>query len=157
MARQSFSGRFGKGWRIAKNREGPCAYLSAVKRLPEAAERIVDVQIECQDFRTCIPFYDKTDVFMYLDPPYVHSTRKTGFYDNEMTDKDHETLIEILLTIKSKVMLSGYENSIYEPLEKAGWAREDFNTICHTSSGKSNRDRVESVWMNYSSQQLELF
>jgi len=37
-----------------------------------------------------------------------------------MTLSDHEELVNLLLHVKGKAMLSGYEHSVYKPLEQAG-------------------------------------
>src|SRR5208283_121554 len=100
------------------------AYLSAIERLPEIHERLRGVQTENGDFREIIDRYDAPNTFFYLDPPYVHSTRKTtNDYAHEMTDDDHVDLVQMLLNIDGKAMLSGYVNSLYKPLESAGWKR----------------------------------
>jgi len=133
------------------------SYLSAIKRLPEIHERLRGVQIEHEDFRGIIKRYDRANTFFYLDPPYVHSTRKTTRdYDHEMTDRDHQELVEILLDIKGKAMLSGYANSIYSTLEEAGWKRHDFEVKCNNvavsqpnCAAKKKESRIESVWLNY--------
>ena len=91
------------------------------------------VQIEHDDFRKIIERYDTPETFFYLDPPYVHSTRKQGEYRYEMTDEDHCQLVDMLLSIKGKAMLSGYQNEIYKKLEKYGWKRLDFETVCHAA------------------------
>jgi hypothetical protein len=94
------------------------------------------------------------------DPPYVHATRVAGEYDYEIDDRDHEDLIEMLLNIKGKAMLSGYINDIYIKLEEAGWARYDFDTVCHAAgrtrltgilgegAARERCKRVESVWLS---------
>ncbi len=131
------------------------AYLSAIDRLPEIHERLKGVQIEHEDFRKVIQRYDNPGTLFYLDPPYVHSTLKTTKdYNHEMTDQDHEELVELLLGLDGKFMLSGYSNAIYAPLEKAGWKRHDFSVPCNVvacsatnGAGKKKQDRIESVWV----------
>lgn len=127
------------------------AYLSAIDRLPEIHARLRGVQIEHEDFRSNIQRYDTPKTFFYLDPPYVHSTRKTTKdYEHEMTDVDHEELVELLLGIKGTAMLSGYANPIYEPLERAGWKRHDFDVACNVTNGHCSTEknsRTESVWI----------
>ncbi len=138
------------------------AYLSAIQRLPEVHKRLRGVQTEHLDFRQIVNRYDTPDTFFYLDPPYVHSTRKTtNDYEHEMSDLDHAELVELLLRLKGKAMLSGYENSIYESLETAGWKRHDFEVKCNNiacgsndhlpanGSGKKKESRIESIWVNY--------
>jgi len=136
------------------------AYLSAIDRLPEIHERLKTVQLDHEDFRKLIKRYDTPNTFFYLDPPYVHSTRKTTKdYDHEMTDVDHGELVEVLLGMKGNAMLSGYANPIYKPLEKAGWERHDFEVKCNIGAcstadvsqldgaTKQKQARIESVWV----------
>lgn len=40
-----------------------------------------------------------------------------------MSNKDHKDLVNILLGIEGKVILSGYDHKIYDQLEKAGWSK----------------------------------
>jgi site-specific DNA-adenine methylase len=77
-----------------------------------------------------------------------------------MTEKDHEDLVEILLNIKGKTMLSGYTNRIYKRLENEGWTRHDFETACHAAgrtrgtgilgqgSALEKQKRIESIWLS---------
>lgn len=85
--------------------------------------------------------------FVYIDPPYVLSTRtKKSIYAYEMTDDQHRELLALLALLPSgvKFMLSGYRNPIYDTAAKIyGWHRVDFQAM--TRGGV----RTESVWMNY--------
>lgn len=88
------------------------------------------------------------DEFVYLDPPYVLSTRtKKSIYAYEMTDFQHCELLATLVMMSAKgvkFMLSGYRNAIYDDAAgKQGWRRVDFQAM--TRGGV----RTESVWMNY--------
>jgi DNA adenine methylase len=166
MIRQSY-GSVGRsfGRCIKDGRNGVAtnvkAYLSAISRLPEIHNRLNGVQVDMLDFREAIAKYDAPTTLFYLDPPYVHSTRKSKAYDHEMSDQDHEALMDILLSIEGNAILSGYANPIYERLEEAGWTRIDHMTSCPTANryysegnGSSRRTkednkRVESVWLNY--------
>jgi len=152
VARQSYGGDFSGGFAysvtdasrgMAKN---VSAYLSAIDGLPEISARLRTAQIEHDDFRAVIKRFDRPGTFFYLDPPYVHSTRRcTGNYSCEMSDQDHEDLVALLLDLKGKAILSGYANPIYEPLERGGWERHDFFT--KMGNGKQ-RERIESVWVS---------
>ena len=154
VARQSYGGDLNGGFAFSVDDSSRgmaktvSAYLSAIEGLPEVAGRLRMAEIENDDFRAVIKRYDRPGTFFYLDPPYVHATRKTtGNYAHEMSDQDHEDLIDLCLNLKGTAMLSGYANPIYKPLEDAVWERHDFETAM--GSGKS-RDRVESVWLKKS-------
>ena len=84
-------------------------------------------------------------------------------YQHEMTDEDREKLVDLLLGIKGKAMVSGYANPIYGSLECACWRGYDFDAICSAGANvlcKNNPDkelmrkkmaRTETVWFKNSS------
>lgn len=133
------------------------AWLSAVHRLPEIAERLLTVQIENLHFERVLESYDSPDTFFYCDPPYLISTRVVGgTYRHEMCESDHIRLLELLTGLKGKVMLSGYPNELYDRY-LSGWATADFDIACRSTVGApasrgshSKSRRIERVWMNYS-------
>jgi DNA adenine methylase len=169
-ARMSFSGRILHGWSFtvtdsSRGMAGAVSkWLSCLDGLPDIHERLMRVQIEHDDFRKIIPRYDTADTFFYLDPPYVPDTRRSGEYAHEMTLDDHRELVEMLLAIKGKAMLSGYRHEVYEPLERAGWQRIDYETACHAvgrtrgtgilgeGAARAKQPRVESVWLSPNAQ-----
>ena len=107
-------------------------YLSTIERLPAIHDRLSKTQIEHNDFRKVIPSFDADNTFFYLDPPYITGERKTqNLYKHEMTDEDHNDLVNLLLNIKGKALLSCYHSALYHPLIKAGWLRKDYKTVCH--------------------------
>jgi len=136
VARQSFGGQFASNWGYSiKNSwrgmsQVTSRYFSAIEMLPDIAARFLMAQIEHDDFRKVIPRFDTEETLFYCDPPYVPSTRRSGEYRHEMTEQDHEELVDILLSIKGMAILSGYPNPIYERLERAGWFKKDFSIPC---------------------------
>jgi DNA adenine methylase len=174
-ARQSFSGHIFAGWHFsvtagARGMARACSgWLSAVEGLPEFHARIMRVQIEHNDFRKIIPTYDTPETFFYCDPPYVPEARRLKqAYRHEMSLDDHKDLVNLLLGVRGKVMLSGYWHEVYEPLEKAGWKRIDFPTACSAvgrtrytkilgeGSARRMQPRVESIWLNYDPPEADL-
>lgn len=166
VARMSFSGNFGRSWSMSvtqshRGMAGTCSkWLSILEELPFIHERVMRVQVENSDFRDLVPHYDLPETLFFLDPPYVPETRKEGGYVCEMTVQDHEDLVNILLKIKGMAMLSGYAHPVYEPLERSGWKRLDFNMSCYAAgrtkatglkgdgTATAKCPRVESVWLN---------
>jgi DNA adenine methylase len=85
--------------------------------------------------------------FIYADPPYLISARKTTEkrYNHEYTDKQHVKLLRCLKRFTSaicQVMISGYWSEMYAEMLK-GWNTASFQTM--TRGGMA----MEYVWMNY--------
>lgn len=116
-------------------------------RLPEwiidIAERLRMVQIENRPALEVIERFNYSNVFMYIDPPYVLGTRTGKQYKHEMSDADHEELLKLLLQSRAKIMLSGYESELYNNY-LIGWEKKQF-----FSCAEHGKPRIETVWMNY--------
>jgi len=124
-------------------------YLSAIDGLEEVAARLRTVMIESRPAIELIPRYDGEDSFFYLDPPYMPETRhgnKAATYAHEMSVDDHAALLDALLQIKGKAMLSGYAAPLYDEKLKA-WRREELKTKAHMAN--SGEERTEVIWFNY--------
>lgn len=156
---QSFSSNFST-WSYSKSKssrgmsQAVSQWLGKIeKNIPDAIERFKIVQIENLDFRDVIKKYDSKDTLFYLDPPYVHNTRKMTYqYQHEMTDKDHNNLVDILLKINGKAILSGYDNEIYNKLSQNGWQKIILGKYDKRSMKAINTSRdkgEEFVWINY--------
>jgi DNA adenine methylase len=134
--------------------------LSCVDHLPEVTSRLQRAQIENAPALRVLERYCTPTSLAYLDPPYVASTRRAGEYACETTDADHEALVENILRLPGRFVLSGYAHPVYAPLEVAGWQRIDYQTACYVAgrTGKSNlqgagsalahQPRTESVWLD---------
>lgn len=78
------------------------------------------------------------------DPPYIHDTRSSGTeYECEMSNEEHEKLIDIMLNSKGKFLVSGYEHPIYSKLVDNGWNLYKYDSVNACS------DRTECLWYNY--------
>lgn len=119
------------------------------KNLPEKimqdSERLRGVQIENRPAIELIERFNYPNVLIYLDPPYVLSTRQGSRkqYRYEMSDKDHSDLLDVVLVHKGPVLLSGYDSELYNSRLK-GWHREE--TTCYSQVCSKKR---EILWMNY--------
>ena len=161
VARQSFSGCFGGSWGPSvcachgDQAQTTASWQSAIRLLPLIHQRLQRVQIECCDFRDCLKRYQGPGYLAYCDPPYVWSSRKSGRYNHDLDDNDHRDLVEILLAYDGAVVLSGYPNPLYAPLEAHGWTKVEFACHC-TITGRTaaqrkrpqDLKRTECVWRN---------
>lgn len=118
-------------------------FLSMIDKLPEIHNRLSSVIIEHRDIMDLINKYDKSNVFMYLDPPYVISTRASSQkYECDMTDEQHKKLVDRLLACRCKWLVSGYDNSIYNKLTNK-FGKMEFK------SPNSGLSATEVLWKNY--------
>lgn len=125
-------------------------------RLPEwvidVAERLRTVQIENRPALEVIRRFNYSNVFQYLDPPYLFRTRAGKQYTHEMPDEEHEELLKTVLKSRAKIMISGYESDMYNDYLK-GWNKAYFK-----SCAEHNGTRTEVIWMNYEqNQQMNIY
>ena len=60
----------------------------------------------------------------YLDPPYISDTRiSPKVYDKEMPIEKHSEMIDALIKIKGKCILSGYNHELYDILIDNKWKK----------------------------------
>lgn len=135
------------GWKNdIQGRERGYAALDWCK-LPEkimaAAERLRGAQVENRPAVDLIKRFNYPNVLIYADPPYVLSTRHGKQYRHEMDDSGHEELLDALCSHKGKVLLSGYDNGLYNG-RLNGWHREEH--WCRSQAGGRKR---EILWMNF--------
>lgn len=135
-------------------------YLEAyVQRLLPAAERLIGVSLEARPALDVIGRYGvHPEVLLYVDPPYLASTRSGTNYRHEMPyEREHRDLAEALHAARAAVVLSGYPSPLYEDLYD-GWHRVDIPT--GTGQGEAWANRTEVLWSNQplgESRQLELY
>lgn len=144
------------GWKMDVNGREKAYAVKHWNDLPDVIKemtlRLKQVQIECRPAIELIEKYSREDVCMYVDPPYVLSTRTRKQYSVEMDDRDHEDLLEILDQSKSKILLSGYDSDLYNK-QLSNWDRLEFS-----ATAEKGLPRTEVLWMNFQSKkQLELF
>ena len=82
--------------------------------------------------------------FVYCDPPYLLSTRRSGrIYAHELSDDGHLDLLNVIRRLPCMVMISGYASPMYSAgLE--GWRSISFEAM--TRGGTT---ATEWLWMNY--------
>jgi DNA adenine methylase len=128
----------------------PEEIISACERLKVKRDNYV--QIENADALSLIKKYDRPNVFMYLDPPYVPGIRKRKtIYRHEYNEAKHEELLELIGASKAKILISGYEGDLYRD-HLRGWNLDKI--IAYDTASQK---RIECIWMNYKPQQKYLF
>lgn len=82
---------------------------------------------------------------VYCDPPYLRATRRGGdLYNHEMSDRQHQALLDVLAGLPVPFLLSGYRHAMYnDAADRHGWHSLDFKAM--TRRGV----RIETLWMNF--------
>jgi DNA adenine methylase len=153
--RQSLAGRMKDFAPLTRNRtrrgmnEQASAWLSCIEGLPAVHERLQRVTILNHDATDVIREQDGPRTLFYCDPPYLPETRTVKeVYDHEMTRDQHQELLNVLLAVKGKVILSGYANDLYDS-KLATWTRHVYDLPNHAAGGIEKRRVQEVLWCNY--------
>lgn len=149
---QSIGAKTDSGWRNHKQAKiggTACKWNGITETLWTAVNRLKGsttnlVQIESMDALALIDKYNYPDVLMYLDPPYVKSTRKTRrLYRHEMEEKDQVELLNLITGSRAKIILSGYQSDLYDK-RLSSWNKDTIQTRT-TATSKA----TETIWLNY--------
>lgn len=125
----------------------PAARSIGIDRDAEALAAFVPTYpVELQE-RDCVAFLQAFDfagrVFIYHDPPYLHSTRTSRRrYRCDYSDADHARLLAVCRDLPALQMFSGYPSAFYDE-QLLGWRTYEFQVM--TRGGP----RTEKLWMNY--------
>lgn len=110
-------------------------------RIYDIVDRLKEVQIENRPAVELIKRFNSEKVLIYADPPYISSTRMKNMYRHEMTDEDHQELLETILQHKGPVIISGYENDMYNGYLKT-WYKYQTNNLA-----EHGLKRIETIWI----------
>lgn len=127
---------------------------SSARRIAHCAERLRSVTLESRDALDLILDYGaEPTVCLYVDPPYLGSTRATNYRVEMLDDDAHRTFADALNECKASVVLSGYDSPLYTELFD-GWHRMD---IAAPTTLSGDTDRVEVLWSNRPLGEPDLF
>lgn len=134
------------GWRH-QGATGRSSTYELWQQLPSRLAAVATVlrmaEIECLPALTIIGRYSTPDTLLYLDPPYLLTTRKNErFYQHEMTEADHAALLDAADAHPGPVLLSGYGSALYDD-RLPHWQRA--SVAARVEEGQS---RTEVLWIN---------
>lgn len=143
------------GWRNyqapRKSSIGMPGYLEAyVGRMAAAAERLARVSLECRPALEVIETFGRVadGVVLYVDPPYLGSTRSgTNYLVDMPSTSEHLELLAALNHCRAHVLLSGYDSPLYDE-HMAGWDRREYHATTNGDATGARADRTEVVWSN---------
>ncbi|MCP4747023.1 MAG: DNA adenine methylase [Desulfobacteraceae bacterium] len=111
--------------------------------LQTIGKRLQGVVLECREAEKLFSHYDSHDTLFYIDPPYLKKTRNMmqDCYTYEMTEFDHVGMLNKIRNLKGYVILSGYNNDLYDQ-HLTGWKK-----LCKHSRSHSGSERTEVLWI----------
>lgn len=120
-------------------------FISYPKALERISERLKSVVIEHRPATELFSRYDHPDTLFYVDPPYLWETRcknaKHQSYAHEMDNDAHHALLDTVVQLKGKVILSGYESDIYNQ-RLSHWHK-----ITKATTAMNGKPRTEVLWI----------
>ena len=139
------------GFRIDTKREYGTAMMDWL-RWPQViqalCQRLQGVLIENRPAIDVMRQHDAPNTLHYVDPPYLHGTRVMRglrYYRHELSDAEHETLLEVLLALQGYVLVSGYDSELYHDHLK-GW--RVYRTRSRIAASRGGGVRTEVLWVN---------
>lgn len=118
-------------------------------RIWHVAERLKTVRVENLDARHLMKmFLHRPATLLYLDPPYLMD-RDHGYRKDANDEAFHTEILKLCLKAKCMVIVSGYENPLYDSYLKSqkGWKRRSIVTHTKDTSGRDFA-RTEYLWTN---------
>ena len=161
VCRQSLAGRCEDFASLSRNRtrrgmnEQASAWLNAVAGLEQVHNRLQRVVILNKTAMEVLHSEDGPETLFYLDPPYLPETKSSkAFGDLEMTVEQHEELLDRIVELHGKVIISGYPSALYEKRLR-GWHKHTFTLANHAATGSLKRNMTEVVWCNFKPRELD--
>jgi DNA adenine methylase len=137
------------GFRANCNRSGTTPahdWVNYPKHIQSFTERLMGVVIENKHYQSVIDQQDYATALHYVDPPYVLETRNirrgNAYYAHEMSDNDHRELASFLHTVKGMVVVSGYDNKLYDEIFS------DWRKVHKKARADGSGERIETLWLN---------
>jgi len=146
----SFSGKKETFSYTKSKKNKPQQYFNHIKKLILIKQRLENVIIENLDFQIIFEKYDTPNTLFYLDPPYFNIF---NLYSFDFSLDDHKRLISCIKNAKGKIILSGYDNELYQnelsSLNKLEFQRKIFLTNSHQLPNHQRQIKTECIWTNF--------
>lgn len=135
-----------KSWknsRTSNSPRNPELWRDLPQVVYEVCNRLKSAHIENRNAMELVQTYNSSETLLYLDPPYLLDLRRHGLYKNEMSDMQHQELIELIKASKSQIILSAYDNELYNSELK------DWNTAVRNTTAQFGLQRTEKIYFNF--------
>lgn len=148
LSNLGFSGMFSSSFAYTRQGKGTTKVTNARERFTDDLQRILEIcTIEQDDALAIIQRYDTPETFHFIDPPYVGSNM--GHYSGMFSKEDMQRLLDLLVEIKGKFMLTMYPDKMISQYASAnGWYIHKIER-CVTAANTKRRKQEEWMIVNY--------
>jgi DNA adenine methylase len=115
------------------------------------AQRLKGVLIECKDIMTILGEFDGNDTEIYLDPPYLkEACQSNDKYTCKMSKDNHIDMIEKVLSMEARVVISSYDNALYNSYDWDEVVKYTMN-VNNVGNGynTSRTKQIEKAYIKY--------
>lgn len=112
-------------------------------------QRFHNVQIMNRPANDAVKLFDSSKMFVYCDPPYVEANRKSGLYELNFTDENHQELAKILSNIEGRFLLSYDDHPLIRELYADFYINEIWFTYNLQGRGLKRSKKTELLISNY--------
>lgn len=137
------------GWKTRGSKQSARGMSIRWQRVPmglaEIAVRLKDAEIENRPAIEVMRRFSTLNTLIYADPPYLMETRTQEMYAHEMTKTEHVEMLEVLIAHPGAVVLSGYENSLYDEF-LSDWKK----IYIKPPKVEKQASRMEVIWVKES-------
>lgn len=151
LNRSTFAGDMLRGGFAAPSvtgRNTAQSFRNAIDSLDTVAQRLRNVCIESLGYAECIKKYDSENTLFYIDSPYLGTEH---YYGDAFSLDDHYRLSDILHEVKGKVMVTHYQNGVYDELYP-NWQRYEYESFKGSHKSDANEEKpktTEALYCNF--------
>lgn len=122
------------------------SYANSINTFHDIGRRLQGVTIESLAYVECIQRYDSPDTLFFCDPPYLNTE---GYYGKEnFAYDDHRDLASMLSMVKGQVVITHYQNGLYDELYK-GWHKYEFQSFKGSHKADAGHEKPRTIEVLY--------
>ena len=146
MTQYSFSSQ-GRAYGFSRSKNSFSGkLLKVIPAFGPVHTRFKNVNIENNTWQKMFERYDSPTTVFYLDPPYPDSDMSACYGKNVMEWGEHRQMLEWIQTLKGGVVLSGYENKLYDSYKwSKRFTKETMVSVCKKEHGRTAAEEV--IWV----------
>ena len=111
-----------------------------LKNFPIVQKRMMQCQIDNEDWSDIFKSYDSFDTVFYCDPPYIG--QHIGMYQDYFSEQNHVDLLDTVMQTDGFVAVSSYENELYDSYKWDEIHKWDVRSTIRAGKGTESNHRA---------------